>query len=77
MYIFIIPDEEKYLLGKFGSKYEDYRKKVNRLIPKFNSISGREKGVYDIKKGLRNEMHVLIYHTITIAVISLFSFFRN
>ena len=77
MYIFIIPDEEKYLLGKFGDRYEEYRRKVNRLFPKLNLFADREKGVYDIKKGLMNELHVLIYHVVTITVISLFSFFRN
>jgi hypothetical protein len=76
LYIFIIPDEEKYLLAKFGKKYSEYTKRVNRLFPKFSAVT-KEKACYDLKKGLINEMHVLIFHIITISVFFILSYLRG
>jgi len=39
VYLAITAAEEQYLLGKFGSAYEDYMKSVNRFVPDFHGLS--------------------------------------
>ncbi len=77
LYFRIIPIEEKYLEKTFRVEYSDYRNHVNRLIPKFKKYKNEEKGVYDIKKGFTNEIHVLIYLTVIMIVVYTISYIRN
>lgn len=66
-YTFIINEEEKYLLEKFGQLYGDYKKNVSRWIPNISGYGkvGSEQPSYDIKKGLRSERRTLQAITIT------------
>ena len=66
-YHFIINEEEKYLVEKFGKQYEEYKEAVPRWIPTFTKFknSGTEQPSYDIKKGLISEKRTLQAISIT------------
>ena len=68
LYISIIPYEEKYLADTFGEEYKNYSSKVNRIIPVFGKKRNKEKSEYEIRLGLKNEIHVIIYLVISTAV---------
>ena len=52
----------------FGEEYKNYSSKVNRIIPVFGKKRNKEKSEYEIRLGLKNEIHVIIYLVISTAV---------
>ena len=70
-YHFIIAEEEKFLLQKFGKQYEEYKAAVPRWIPTFSKFGKNisEQPSYDLKKGLRSERRTLQAITITVLLL--------
>lgn len=77
LYWKIVPREEKYLLETFGDEYKKYCEKVNRYLPKFKKVENQEKSLYNLKQGVKNELHVLIYQIVFIITMTAVSFFRG
>jgi len=74
-YKFIIDEEEKYLEKTFGAQYDDYKKNVPRLIPRFTAYKNPniEQPEYQIKKGLKSETRTLqAFAFVTIVLIVLY-----
>jgi len=53
-YYFIIISEENYLSNQFGDLYNEYRKNVNRIIPRFKNYQRPENG-FNLKKVILKE----------------------
>lgn len=70
-YTFIIHEEEKFLLEKFGQLYEEYKTAVPRWIPYIKAYKkiDSEQPTYEIKKGLRSERRTLQAIGLTIALL--------
>lgn len=74
-YKFIIDEEEKYLEKTFGTQYDDYRRKVPRLIPRLTPYKnpGVKQPEYRIKKGLKSETRTLqAFAFVTVILIVLY-----
>lgn len=74
-YRIIIAQEEEYLVQTFGSQYDDYKKNVPRLIPRFTAYKnpGVEQPEYNIKKGLISETRSLqAFVLVTVILVVLF-----
>ncbi|MBN1638284.1 MAG: isoprenylcysteine carboxylmethyltransferase family protein [Ignavibacteriales bacterium] len=70
-YRIIVNDEEKYLVNRFGSDYEAYRKNVLRFIPKLWPYKNKnlKQPNFSFKDGLKSESRTL--QAITIVTIIL------
>lgn len=70
-YRIIVNDEEKYLINKFGSDYEEYKKNVFRFIPKLWPYKNEKllQPDFSLKDGLKSERRTL--QAITIVTIIL------
>ena len=66
-YHYIIAEEEKFLIEKFGEQYQHYKANVPRWIPTFSKFenSSAEQPNYDLAKGLSSEKRTLQAITIT------------
>ena len=61
MYSVIIPYEERFLRGKFGPAYENYRKATQRFIPRWKAYPDRTETLPDFGKAAWGErIHGLI-----------------
>ncbi len=61
MYALIIPYEERFLAGKFGSAYEAYRSAVRRFLPQFKAYSGKTDVSPAYRSALKGEsLHALV-----------------
>lgn len=70
-YYCIILAEEEFLAGKFLTKFETYKKNVNRFLPQFKELPPEIKSDLskDISKGLRSERRSLQAIIITSVII--------
>ncbi len=72
VYLSIVMAEENYLRSKFGQQYEDYVKRVNRFVPRFQGIGESLKELtYDWKKAIRKDYGTLFGVLFGIVFISL------
>lgn len=60
VYSQVIPYEEEFLREKFGQEYEEYCRRVTRLIPALKRYDKRS-GVFNLREALLNEIAVLIF----------------
>ncbi|MCL5292390.1 MAG: isoprenylcysteine carboxylmethyltransferase family protein [Actinobacteria bacterium] len=56
----VIPYEEAFLKRKFGREYEEYCRRVPRLIPTLKGYASGREGVFSIRESLLNEVAPLI-----------------
>jgi len=78
-YRIIIAQEEEYLVKTFGSQYDDYKKNVPRLIPRFTAYKnpGVEQPEYNIKKGLISETRSLQAFLLVTAILVVLFFLET
>lgn len=72
--LIIIPAEEDFLEGKFGSVYEKYKESVNALFPKLSIPVSKAEKVFNFKTAVSMEkysvrMHLLITVLLTLRLI--------
>jgi hypothetical protein len=59
VYSQVIPYEEEFLRSKFGWEYEEYCRRVPRLIPNTKAYEKRS-GIFSLREALLNEIAALI-----------------
>ena len=69
--LLIIPAEEKFLQGKFGDAYTEYKQTTNALFPSFSChITKDEKRKFDLHKAFSEEKYSMRMHLLVTLLLS-------
>jgi len=69
VYSIVIPYEERFLQGKFGNAYLEYKARTGRLMPALKGYKAGTQVIPDYKAGVMGELHVPVILAILSAVI--------
>ena len=63
LYAVIVPAEEEFLRGQFGSEFENYRRAVPRMIPRLRPWPGRNERPFnwDVLRGEEKIAGILVF----------------
>jgi len=71
VYSIVIPYEERFLEGKFGNAYADYKTQTGRLLPRLKGYKGNMSVTPNYRAGILGEIHVPIILGMFLAIIYL------